>query len=145
MLAARLRPTRRAASGCTPCPPRSSSATTRATSARCAWSIAAALREAGLEHLVEIRHSDYRDVTETGFDKVSSIGLTEHIGVKNYPDFFRFLNGKLKPGGLMLNHCITYPDNHKTPKGGFIDRYIFPDGELAGAGTVHLEAENAGF
>ncbi|MFG6303781.1 class I SAM-dependent methyltransferase [Corynebacterium hesseae] len=96
----------------------------------------AKIKEEGLEDLAEIRFMDYRDVTEEGFDAISAIGLLEHIGVKNYPDFFSFLNGKLKPGGLMLNHCITYPDNHKTPKGGFIDRYIFPDGELSGSGTI---------
>ena len=58
-----------------------------------------------------MRHLDYRDVTETGFDAVCSIGLTEHIGEQNYPAYFGFLLGKLKPGGRLLNHCITRPDN----------------------------------
>ena len=58
-----------------------------------------------------MRHLDYRDVTETGFDAVSSIGLTEHIGKANLPSYFSFLCGKLKPGGRLLNHCITRPDN----------------------------------
>ena len=105
----------------------------------------AKIKEEGLEDLAEIRFMDYRDVTEEGFDAISAIGLLEHIGVKNYPDFFSFLHGKLKPGGLMLNHCITYPDNHKTPKGGFIDRYIFPDGELSGSGTITKCMQDAGF
>ena len=46
------------------------------------------IKEMGLDHLAEVRHSDYREVTETGFDAVSSIGLTEHIGVRNYPAYF---------------------------------------------------------
>lgn len=45
----------------------------------------------------------------------------------------------------MLNHCITNPDNHKTMRGGFIDRYIFPDGELTGSGTVIKEMQSNGF
>ena len=46
---------------------------------------------------------------ETGFDAISSIGLTEHIGVKNYPAYFRSLQDQLRPGGRLLNHCITRP------------------------------------
>ena len=91
-----------------------------------------------------MRFLDYRDVEEEGFDGISSIGLLEHIGVDNYAAHFDFLSGKLRPGGLMLNHCITYPDNHKTKKGGFIDRYIFPDGELTGSGTVIREMQEIG-
>ncbi|MGH3170944.1 MAG: class I SAM-dependent methyltransferase, partial [Trebonia sp.] len=68
-----------------------------------------AIKEAGLEDLAEVRHLDYRDVTETDFDAVSSIGITEHIGKANVPGYFAFLNGKLKTGGRMLNHCITRP------------------------------------
>ncbi|MFO0811558.1 MAG: class I SAM-dependent methyltransferase, partial [Gemmataceae bacterium] len=64
-----------------------------------------AIVDEGLTELAEVRHSDYRDVRESGFDAVSSIGLTEHIGVANYPAYFGFLQSKLKTGGLMLNHC----------------------------------------
>lgn len=100
----------------------------------------------GLGDLAQVRLQDYRDVPERDFDAISSIGMTEHIGRRNYHDYFTRLHGYLKPGGRLLNHCITRPDNSRlTRAGGFIDRYIFPDGELAGAGTVHLEAENAGF
>ncbi|MGB6204920.1 class I SAM-dependent methyltransferase, partial [Mycolicibacter algericus] len=66
-----------------------------------------AIADEGLSDLAEVRHCDYRDVAETGFDAVSSIGLTEHIGVKNYPSYFGFLKSKLRTGGLLLNHCIT--------------------------------------
>ena len=56
------------------------------------------IKEEGLDHLAEVRHLDYRDVQETGFDAVSSIGLTEHIGVDNYPAYFGFLRDKMLPG-----------------------------------------------
>src|SRR5699024_624109 len=46
---------------------------------------AEAVKCEGLDDLAEVRYGDYRDVSETGFDAVSSVGLTEHIGVKNYP------------------------------------------------------------
>lgn len=106
----------------------------------------AAIEADGLGDLAEVRLQDYRDVPERDFDAVSSIGITEHIGRENYHDYFTRLHNYLRPGGRLLNHCITRPDNSRTVKAGqFIDRYIFPDGELAGAGTVHLEAENAGF
>src|ERR1051326_4654891 len=68
-----------------------------------------AIEEQGLSDLAEIRHLDYRNVTETGFDAVSSIGLTEHIGKAQLPGYFGFLFGKLKPGGRLLHHCITPP------------------------------------
>ena len=103
-----------------------------------------AVAEEGLAGLAEIRFSDYRDVTETGFDAVSSIGLTEHIGVKNYPDYFRTVQDRLRPGGLLLNHCITRPHNSSTQTGAFIDRYVFPDGELTGSGRIITEAQDVG-
>jgi len=104
-----------------------------------------AIVDEGLTELAEVRHSDYRDVRETGFDAVSSIGLTEHIGVANYPAYFGFLQSKLKTGGLLLNHSITRPDN-KAPSAtsNFIDRYVFPDGELTGSGRIITEAQNVG-
>lgn len=105
-----------------------------------------AIEKEGLGDLAEVRLQDYRDVPESAFDAISSIGITEHIGRENYPAYFAKLRSMVKPGGLLLNHCITRPDNTRTTKAGaFIDRYIFPDGELAGAATVQLEAENVGF
>ena len=99
----------------------------------------------GLGDLAEVRHLDYRDVLEDDFDAVSSIGLTEHIGIKNYPAYFAFLHSKLKPEGRLLNHSITRSHNTPTPAGAFIDRYVFPDGELTGGGTMVTAAEDAGF
>jgi cyclopropane-fatty-acyl-phospholipid synthase len=109
------------------------------------WAAEAIKRE-GLDDLAEVRFSDYRDVPEAEFDAISSIGMTEHIGVKNYPAYFSFLHAKLKDDGRLLNHCITRNDNlGKASAGAFIDRYVFPDGELAGSGTIVVAAENAGF
>jgi len=104
-----------------------------------------AIADEGLGELAEVRFSDYRDLAETGFDAVSSIGLLEHIGVRNYPSYFRFLQSLLRPGGLLLNHCITRSDNQTEPSTrGFIDRYVFPDGELTGSGRIITEAQDAG-
>jgi cyclopropane-fatty-acyl-phospholipid synthase len=101
----------------------------------------------GLTHLGEIRHGDYRDVTESGFDVVSSIGLTEHIGVKNYPSYFAFLAERVAIGGRLLNHCITRPTtaHGSVVRGGFINRYVFPDGELAPVGTIISAMADQGF
>lgn len=95
------------------------------------------IAEQGLADLAEVRYMDYRDVVETDFDAVSSIGLTEHIGQSNLASYFSFLAGKLRPGGRMLNHCITRPDGTRKNKAGkFISRYVFPDGELEAPGTI---------
>jgi cyclopropane-fatty-acyl-phospholipid synthase len=103
------------------------------------------IKKMGLDHLAEVRHSDYREVRESGFDAVSSIGLTEHIGVKNYPAYFSFLRDRLRPQGRLLNHCITRAHNKHQETGAFIDRYVFPDGELTGSGRIITEAQNVGF
>ncbi|ORB75053.1 SAM-dependent methyltransferase [Mycobacterium scrofulaceum] len=104
------------------------------------------IADEGLTDLAEVRHSDYRDIRESGFDAVSSIGLTEHIGVKNYPAYFGFLKSRLRIGGLLLNHCITRHDNKSTSfAGGFTDRYVFPDGELTGSGRIISEVQDVGF
>jgi len=106
-----------------------------------------AIKEAGLAELAEVRHLDYRDVTETGFDAVSSIGLTEHIGKAQLPGYFSFLFGKLRPEGRLLNHCITRTDNTEPARrpDGFIYRYVFPDGELEAPGHLVSLMHDAGF
>ena len=107
---------------------------------------ARSIADAGLGDLAEVRHSDYRDVTESDFDAVSSIGLTEHVGLKNLPSYFQFLGSRLRPGGRLLNHCITRPTTTEPTKSeGFIDRYVFPDGELEGAGTIISAMQDNGF
>jgi cyclopropane-fatty-acyl-phospholipid synthase len=106
-----------------------------------------AIEKAGLSGLAEVRHLDYRDVPEAGFDAVSSIGLTEHIGMRQLPGYFEFLLGKLQPEGRLLNHCITRPDNTEPAvrQRGFINRYVFPDGELEGPGYLISLMHDTGF
>lgn len=102
------------------------------------------IKEEGLDHLAEVRFMDYRHVEETGFDAISSIGLTEHIGVKNYPSYFSWIRDHLRPQGRLLNHCITRHDNKPRNTGAFIDRYVFPDGELIGSGTIIRDVQDVG-
>ncbi len=105
------------------------------------------LAEEGLQDLAEVRHGDYRDVKESDFDAVSSIGLTEHIGKSNLPSYFGFLRDKLKAGGRLLNHCITRANNLDPAyhRKGFINRYVFPDGELVGVGHLISLMHDTGF
>jgi cyclopropane-fatty-acyl-phospholipid synthase len=104
------------------------------------------IADLGLSDRAEIRHLDYRHVTESGFDAISSIGLTEHIGAKNLPSYAAFLAGKLRPQGRLLNHCITRPTTKAPVKAtrGFINRYVFPDGEIEAAGTIIGAIQDAG-
>lgn len=98
----------------------------------------AAIEELGLAGSASIRFSDYRDVTETNFDAISSIGLTEHIGLANYPAYFSFLRSRARAGARLVNHSITrFNDKEKvTHRRSFINRYIFPDGEMTGPGRI---------
>jgi cyclopropane-fatty-acyl-phospholipid synthase len=101
--------------------------------------------ERGLTELAEVRHLDYRDVPEGDFDAISSIGLTEHIGLEQLPAYFSSLYAKLKPGARLLNHCITQPTADGTEVDAFIGRYVFPDGNLQGVGTLVSEMNRQGF
>jgi cyclopropane-fatty-acyl-phospholipid synthase len=95
------------------------------------------IEAAGLARRVEVQLLDYRDVREGGFDAISSIGAMEHFGTRHLGPYFSAMATRLRPGGRMLNHCITRPSNHEGNRAGpFLDRYIFPDGELQGPGTV---------
>lgn len=101
----------------------------------------------GLEEQVDIRLMDYRDLPERAeFDRVVSVGMFEHIGLNNFPGYFSKVAGVLKPGGLFLNHGITSDHRwHKTPLTSFINRYIFPDGELTRISEVVDAMESAGW
>jgi cyclopropane-fatty-acyl-phospholipid synthase len=104
------------------------------------------LDEAGLGDRAEVRHLDYRDVRDSGFEAIASVGTMEHIGTAELGAYFSLLFDKLRPGGRLLNHTITRPSNVDNTKiGGFNDRYIFPDGELQGPGTVAAEMHDHGF
>ncbi|NVD99764.1 cyclopropane-fatty-acyl-phospholipid synthase family protein [Massilia sp. BJB1822] len=95
--------------------------------------------QAGLEHLVEIRLQDYRDVRGS-FDRITSVGMFEHVGVKHLAEYFGIIHHLLADDGVAMNHGITStdPDSGETPYGGgeFIDKYVFPQGELAHLGQV---------
>jgi cyclopropane-fatty-acyl-phospholipid synthase len=96
-----------------------------------------AIFEAGLQHRAEVRLLDYRDVSETGFDAISSVGAMEHIGSSELGSHFQTMAARLRAEGRMLNHTITRSSNRQRHRTGpFIDRYVFPDGELQGLGTV---------
>lgn len=104
------------------------------------------IAQEGLTDLAEVRHLDYRAVKETDFDAISSIGLTEHIGEANLASYFELLYSKLRTGGRILNHCITRPDNLRDAQTrSFINRYVFPDGELLGPGRILSQMHDTGF
>lgn len=102
---------------------------------------------AGLQHRVEIRLQDYRDV-EGSFDRITSVGMFEHVGVRHLKEYFARLAALLAPGGVVMNHGITTTDagDGATPyEGGrFIDEYVFPHGELAHLGTVIKAMQEGG-
>src|SRR5690606_21071706 len=107
------------------------------------------VREAGLEDRVEIRLQDYRDVPDTErFDRISSIGMFEHVGLKNLRAYFDRIHALLEPGGIVMNHGITSSDvdNRSVGLGAgeFIDRYVFPDGELPHVSVAIRELSAAG-
>jgi len=104
--------------------------------------------EKGLEHKVSIKFQDYRDLNgEVLFDKVVSVGMFEHVGLKNLDRYFEVVNRQLKPGGLFLNHGITMDEGGwKTSIGTqFINKYVFPDGQLDTVSNVQRKMEDGGF
>ncbi|WP_338897856.1 class I SAM-dependent methyltransferase [Streptomyces sp. TG1A-60] len=104
--------------------------------------------EEGLTDRVEIRVQDYRDVTDGPFDAVSSVGMAEHVGADQYLEYAENLYRLLAPGGRLLNHQISrrpQRDESTYAVNGFIDAYVFPDGELAPVGTTVTQLERAGF
>jgi cyclopropane-fatty-acyl-phospholipid synthase len=94
---------------------------------------------------VRIELSDYRDI-EGAFDKIASVGMSEHVGRGRLKGYFRKLNRLLRPGGLVLNHGITRPENVRDGSETlFVRRYVFPGGELPRLSEVIRFAEAAGF
>jgi cyclopropane-fatty-acyl-phospholipid synthase len=106
------------------------------------------IQAAGLTDTLTVELLDYRDLPPIPrFDKIVSIGMVEHVGEKNYPLYFQRALDTLKPGGLFLNHGIATRDpwNHSSLGERFIDRYIFPDGDLTLLSTQLAAAEAAGW
>ncbi|MEK2477601.1 class I SAM-dependent methyltransferase [Streptomyces noursei] len=106
------------------------------------------IAEAGLADRVEIRVQDYREIADGPFDAISSIGMAEHVGRARYAEYAGLLYALLKPGGRLLNHQIArrpLTDEEAYRVDEFIDRYVFPDGELAPVGRTVGQLEEAGF
>ena len=102
----------------------------------------------GLQDRVSVKLKDYRDMAgEAVFDKIVSVGMFEHVGIGNFPIYFGAARRLLKPGGLFLNHGITHDTEgwRKSVSTAFINRYVFPDGELDTVSNVQCAMERAGF
>ncbi|MEE1922263.1 C17 cyclopropane fatty acid synthase CfaB [Pseudomonas sp. 148P] len=89
----------------------------------------------GLDKQVELQILDYRDLPQDGrFDKVVSVGMFEHVGHANLELYSQRLFGAVREGGLVMNHGITAKHTDGRPvgrgAGNFIERYVFPHGEL---------------
>jgi cyclopropane-fatty-acyl-phospholipid synthase len=107
------------------------------------------IAEAGLTDLVTVRVQDYRDVRDGPFDAISSIGMFEHVGLRRLDEYFSRLSSLLRPGGRLLNHAISRPWRARRrtafARRGFVDRFVFPDGELHEVGSVVTAIQRAGF
>lgn len=115
-----------------------------------------AIARAGLQDRVAVELKDYRDLGDESFDRIVSVGMFEHVGRSHLPEYFVQVYRLLKPGGLFLNHGISRRVGTKEEKrgfvqksifgrGAFLQKYIFPDGELTPVSEVNVIAEKAGF
>lgn len=107
--------------------------------------------EMGLGDQVSVEICDYADHTGS-YDKISSVGMSEHIGTANYPRYFNKINSLLRDRGLMLNHAIARRAKANKrqarkirPERKFLLKYIFPGSELIPVGTTTDTLENTGF
>jgi cyclopropane-fatty-acyl-phospholipid synthase len=107
---------------------------------------------AGLQDRCRVEVRDYRDLPRgSAFDKIVSVGMFEHVGRARLGRYFGTAYRLLRPGGLFLNHGIvnlspnTLAARLLWRQGSFIQRYVFPDGELVQPGEVLRVAEHAGF
>lgn len=113
------------------------------------WARERVMREK-LSGQVEIRLQDYRDIDRSDghFDKITSVGMFEHVGIKHLAEYFSKVHSLLNEGGLALNHGITSTDpaSGATPLGAarFIEKYVFPDGELPHIGLALREMQAGG-
>jgi cyclopropane-fatty-acyl-phospholipid synthase len=105
----------------------------------------------GLTGQVEVRLQHYADVpADEQFDKIASVGMFEHVGLRKLPSYFAGLYNLLKPGGLLLNHGITAGSPQNTQGLGgdiseFIEKYVFPGGQLVHLCKVIELASSNGF
>ncbi len=114
------------------------------------------IERAGLRGRVAVEWMDYRDLGAESFDKIVSVGMFEHVGRSHLPEYFAQVYRLLKPGGLFLNHGISrragaddeydgFVQKRILGRGAFMQKYIFPDGELTPVSQVNVMAEEAGF
>ena len=106
------------------------------------------IAEAGLQDLIKVELRDYRALEGQGvYDKVSSVGMFEHVGLANLPQYHATVHRVLKPNGLFLNHGITHEEDGWQPSVDteFINRYVFPDGELDRVSSIQAGMEAAQF
>ena len=103
--------------------------------------------EEGVGDRVEIRVQDYRDVDDGQYDAIASVGMAEHVGQAMLPTYSADLFGLLNPGGRLLNHAISRRPGPRAryDRTSFIDRYVFPDGELEPMAVMLGALEDAGF
>jgi cyclopropane-fatty-acyl-phospholipid synthase len=93
---------------------------------------------------VEVR--DYRDLEPPQqYEKIVSVGMFEHVGEALLPEYFRRAWDLLRPGGVFLNHGIAASATYLAQGPSFVDKYVFPDGELVPLHTTIRAAESAGF
>ncbi len=111
----------------------------------------AKIRQLGLEKLVTVEIRDYRDL-DGKYDKVSSVGMFEHIGVANYPEYFGIIRSLLKDRGLLLNHALARSSKKSKrkarkirPERKLLLKYIFPGSELTSVGFTQDSMEQNGF
>ena len=98
------------------------------------------IEQKGLGGRVRMQLLDYRELPQhQPYDRIASVGMFEHVGRANLPTYFDKLRALLRPGGLLLNHGITAGG-----LGDFIDKYIFPGGELVHASLVQRELAASG-
>ncbi len=107
------------------------------------------IAERGLAGRVRMDLIDYRRLDESEpYDKIASVGMFEHVGRARLPEYFAKIHRLLKPGGLLLNHGITAGGTHNqglsSGLGDFIERYIFPAGELVHISHVFEQTADAG-
>jgi cyclopropane-fatty-acyl-phospholipid synthase len=105
------------------------------------------IHDAGLDDQCRVEVCDYRDIESTQpFDKIVSIGMFEHVGKALLPEYFQRAWQLLRPGGVFLNSGIASALAHSEKTGpSFVDKYVFPDGELVPIHITIGAAEVSGF
>ena len=100
--------------------------------------------EAGVGDLVDIRVTDYRELTGEPYDKIASIGMVEHVGSVQIDEYMRTLHRLLRPGGQLLNHGIARLRVGEPEAGPFSERYVFPDAAPLHLSRIQTAVERAG-